>query len=139
MTLPYYIICSNMRDCECPHLSIGVYTAANDLVEPVQDVVCPISAAEHHLWWGHTWHMQTPLENLAKGCVVVFRFYHCPFANFEARVETSWGFLKLNVDAIDSEVTILPFTGSNLEVEILISKRTRSIDIQSSLFSLLHG
>lgn len=32
----------------------------------------PAMASRDHLWWAHTWHMQTPLETLGAGSFVSF-------------------------------------------------------------------
>jgi len=44
------------------------------LVEATQDIVIPVLRKPVYLWWGTTFHMQTPLENLEKGTFILVEF-----------------------------------------------------------------
>ena len=39
--------------------------------EEPQDIVEPAVTRSNYLWWGSTYHMQTPLENLSTGAVIL--------------------------------------------------------------------
>lgn len=47
-------------------------TFASYLGRGKQDIVVPILTGSDYLWWAHSWHMQTPLETLGAGSIVVF-------------------------------------------------------------------
>lgn len=61
-----------------PSITISVYSGRNELIEEVQEVWNPAMARPNMIYWGWSWHMNTPLENLpppcenGNGCYIVF-------------------------------------------------------------------
>ena len=56
-----------------PVLVISVVTRAHDLIEKAQVVSVPIAKSTgKEIWWGKTWHLQTPLDNTPNdGSVII--------------------------------------------------------------------
>lgn len=60
------------------YLLISVLNSREELIEDTQCVSSPMIVhkdaeywGRNYLWWGHTWHMQTPLENIEnENCVI---------------------------------------------------------------------
>jgi hypothetical protein len=50
-----------------------VYTTKGRLVEAPQEVHAPVIEQRQYVWWGWTWHMQTPIENLTPGSFATVR------------------------------------------------------------------
>lgn len=42
------------------------------VLRATQDIDCPALKTSKSLWWGRTWHMQTPLETLGSSSTMVF-------------------------------------------------------------------
>ena len=57
-----------------PYMVISVYNARKQLVEERQQVLDPVIFSRKALYWGATWYMQTPIENLEDGGVVLVEF-----------------------------------------------------------------
>ncbi|KAF0685172.1 Aste57867_22874 [Aphanomyces stellatus] len=54
-----------------PRLVLSVYDTQKNLVEKKQQVTSLPLVQSSSLYWGCTWHMQTPMENLPSGALVV--------------------------------------------------------------------
>lgn len=123
---------------ESPHIRITVETKSKAAVEVEQNVICPIFSSRNYVWWGSTWYLQTPLESLQVGTSVVLSLQQCPFGDFQHRTETSWGFLSIDVQRLDSGPIVIPFNGGYLEADVAVVKRERSLATHESIFAALH-
>ncbi|CAK4836038.1 unnamed protein product [Aphanomyces euteiches] len=54
-----------------PRLVISVYDTQKNIIEKKQQVTCLPLTQSSVLFWGCTWHMQTPMENLPTGAAVL--------------------------------------------------------------------
>lgn len=54
-----------------PYFCISVYNSLQKLVESTQNLPYPVVRRESFVWWACSWHMHTPLENIADGCYVI--------------------------------------------------------------------
>ena len=59
------------------YILISVLNSKNELVEDTQCLQSPMIVhrdkeywGRNYLWWGHSWHMQTPLENIEPNCYI---------------------------------------------------------------------
>lgn len=57
-----------------PFLLITVYSPKGNVVEPPQRIGHPAIHRPGSIWWGTTWYMHTPVENLPPGAFVVIEF-----------------------------------------------------------------
>jgi myosin-5 len=142
---------------ENPFLTISVYNARRSLVEPQQDVSLPIMRKQRYLWWGTTWHMQTPLENLDEGgCVVVVEFKDQRFKSTGRYTsseidEIAWVSQPVDLKRIESrsvnfEMQLYPVDISKsvfpapadcfLEGDIALSRKLFDVDVKALARSL---
>jgi hypothetical protein len=85
------------------------------------------------LYWGWIWYMNTPLENLEAGSSVLIEYK----LKADGPVVSSTSF-ALERDTIDSKLMTLSMTGndsSSLQIEVLISRKPREINLQQLLLS----
>ena len=54
-----------------PYMSISVYNSYHKRIENVHNLPYPVVRRESFVWWGCSWHMHTPLENIGDGCYVI--------------------------------------------------------------------
>ena len=54
-----------------PYMAISVFNAHQKLIENVHNLPYPVVRRESFVWWGCSWHMHTPLENIGDGCYVI--------------------------------------------------------------------
>ncbi|CAM9346845.1 unnamed protein product [Choristocarpus tenellus] len=87
-----------------PFLTISVFNSKGKLTEAQQDMMFP-TLESNHLWWAKTWNMQTPLETLEAGSLVVVELK----ANGESgHAETiAWGPFALDQDVINTRSELL--------------------------------
>jgi len=115
------ILFTTGEQLESPFLSLSIYNSRHKLVESVQEVSRPILSRSNYLWWAVTWHMQTPLENLDEGCMLILEFKDR--RNVRAGLlrgtqqqdfEIAWAALPMDVKKIESrsialEMQLPPF------------------------------
>jgi hypothetical protein len=96
------------------------------------------------LFWGSSWHMQTPLDNLESGSFITIEYKAPPVAGLNAQSMTGVsGTIDLNIGVIDSGHQFLILSDNNpkqsnqgfvnndksiLSVELVINQRNRAID-----------
>lgn len=61
-----------------PRLQVSVCNPSNAPIEAVQTLEAPGIVKKDAIWWGTTWFMQTPLENIGEDFAVVVRLMHGP-------------------------------------------------------------
>eukprot|EP00903_Cladosiphon_okamuranus_P008594 g8243.t1 len=83
-----------------PFLSLSVLSAKGQLVETAQDIDSPEIKTASELWWGRTWHMQTPLETLGSGSTMVFELRVVQGGN---KKTICWGALPLDPDHLNTQ------------------------------------
>lgn len=54
-----------------PYMSISVYNSYQKRIENMHNLPYPVVRRESFVWWGCSWHMHTPLENIGDGCYVI--------------------------------------------------------------------
>ena len=64
-----------------PQLRVGVVTSSNALVEAWQTIESPALYTADSIWWGYTWRMATPLENVGEDVYLVVAFANGSLAN----------------------------------------------------------
>jgi Cytoskeletal adhesion len=130
-----------------PFLSISVFNAKKQHIEPVQDLSQYVLHKDSDVWFSSTWHMQTPLENLEPGTFLLIEF--CDQGNGTAGADASddagasrlrslaWYRYDFNKEFIDTTSTKFDFRapprnmdsmfgttpdGSMINVDIVISR-----------------
>ncbi|CAM9491761.1 unnamed protein product [Scytosiphon promiscuus] len=83
-----------------PSLTLSVLSAKGQLVEAAQEFEAPAMKSSSYLWWGRSWHMQTPLETLGSGTFVVFELRDLQGGNKKA---ICWGALPLDPDHLNTQ------------------------------------
>lgn len=114
---------------ENPQLVVAVFNAKRDMIESSQFVTCPAVNQSKYLWWGQTWYMHTPLENLEAGCFVLVYFYHGANAlKAEGdKKETSWSVFPIDKETIDTGSAIMTLRTGAVDFEAAKSKRRASL------------
>ena len=88
-----------------PCLVIHVHSAKQHKVETAHTMTQPAFSRSSYLWWGWTWHMQTPIEHLSPGSFAVFELRErClnPKTQAWEAVGLAWAVLHLDDSSIDS-------------------------------------
>lgn len=125
-------------------LSISLYDSKNDLVEDVQDINLPAVNQASQTWWGKTWHMQTPLQNIEPGSFIIISLHN---SRELTDVDSPWIRYDIDKETINSGIVNLQWRkrggkglmpdsipngetdGSSLEFEVVIPLKAKSIDI----------
>jgi hypothetical protein len=124
-------------------LTVSVLSKSSQLVEAVQDIPFPAIIRDAYLWWGCSWHMQTPLENVDEGCSI--RFELKSFNGLgDSRVGLSTlsaAIYPLDFGKIDSGMETMIFHAckdgslcieehSFVQTDCMISKRSKSVTLE---------
>ncbi|CAM9893951.1 unnamed protein product [Ectocarpus fasciculatus] len=83
-----------------PTLTVSVCSAKGQLVESAQEFDSPTLFSSMYLWWGRTWHMQTPLETLGPGSSMVFELRDIQGGS---KKPICWGALPLDPDHLNTQ------------------------------------
>ena len=59
-----------------PRLQISICNNQDIPIEPVQTIETPAVVKRDSIWWGYTFYMQTPIENLGNDFSIIVRFMH---------------------------------------------------------------
>jgi hypothetical protein len=101
-----------------PCVSISLYSSKLELVEASQDFVCPAVCTSVDMWWGYTYHMQTPLENIEDKCFLIVQFSQLFSSSGDRKSEQGWSALTINkatIDTGDAFFELVP-GAANLEI-----------------------
>lgn len=131
-----------------PRLHISVYTPQRQTVESDQTIDSPAIVSKDYFFWGYTWYMQTPLENIGDDFTIEIELLHGPTATPPRVAAVS--VYKINKMTIDSGFNTLQFsnltgeevakkaapvikstTDSSLECEFEITKFYRDVKLSS--------
>jgi hypothetical protein len=69
---------SNLDRLVNPRLGISITNNLNAPVEADQEIDAPAIVTKQSIWWGYTWYMQTPLENIGDDFSISIRLLHGP-------------------------------------------------------------
>jgi hypothetical protein len=144
-------------------LTVSVYNAKKQLIEDTRELHRPVQAkhaddgslAVIELYWGATWHMHTPLENLEPGSYLVIGFHPAIIAS-SGKASSSFSTqatYPIDTDSIDTGLQTLQLSvavedaggknarqlnpiaasseRSSLAAELIISTRDREVDVLS--------
>ena len=142
-----------MKSLVNPRLWISVCNSKEVPVEVVQEIDTPAMVKTDSIWWGYTWHMQTPLENVGSDFSILVKFLHDgnthAAANNLANVPTArYRINKETIDTMTSKFLLVAPAGAGgppagkkevlpdvldftVEGEIIITKSFRHIDLDS--------
>lgn len=134
------------------YLEITVQNIQGKPLEAVQCCAFPAVVEEEQIWWGVTWYMQTPVENLESETMIMVEIKHANTTDFGLKLDLFWTFFSIDKATIDSELASLPlFPGAKpsgamdkrksknlvptavLEAELSLTKRFREIDLNTYL------
>jgi len=96
---------TGMDQLKSPSLSMSVWSTKRHMVEAKQDVIYPAVIRNNFIWWGWTWHMQTPVENMAPGSVAVVELRDRRLNTKNGQLENmvlAWAVLHLDDNVVDS-------------------------------------
>ena len=88
-------------------LQLSVVNDQNEPIEVVQEIDSPAYASSDCIYWGYTWYMQTPLENIGEGFGLVVRILHdnassTPVARYHFNKETiDSGAVKISMNTMN--------------------------------------
>ncbi|CAN0006552.1 unnamed protein product, partial [Ectocarpus sp. 6 AP-2014] len=94
------LVVASAADIGKPTLTVSVFSAKGKLVESAQELDSPTLFSSMYLWWGRTWHMQTPLETLGPGSSMVFELRDIQGGSKKA---ICWGALPLDPDHLNTQ------------------------------------
>ena len=131
-----------------PRRHISVLNTQRQSVETDQTIDSPAIVSKVSFFWGYTWYMQTPLENVGDGYTIEIQLLHGPTATPPRVAAVS--VYKIDKITIDSGFTTLQFanlTGeevakkavpvtkaavdSSLDCEFEITKFHRDVKLES--------
>lgn len=152
------ILFTSGEQLESPFLSLSIYNNRQKLVESVQEVSRPILSRSNYLWWAVTWHMQTPLENLDPGCILVLEFKDRRTVRGgilrgtqQQDIELAWTTLPMDIKKIESrsfalEMQLPPFDHATIEErrpadcmidgDMLLTRKLFEVDVPTLIRSL---
>lgn len=84
-----------------PVMTISVYGSTGKRTEKAQDVTAPVVTRPAYLWWASNWHMQNPMENIGKGCVVIFELKNQNVKTGQLTL-IAWAACQLDKDTVRS-------------------------------------
>ncbi len=147
-----------MNVSDDPSIVISVYNDKKQVVETAREIRSPamIAPAEAGhggtIFWGHSWHMQTPLENLLPGSYLHIEYRPKGEAIISGQLAVAASSLTFVIDAnaIDSMLQTFELQPtveagkqanpihlhnerSYLLTDIVISRRSRSLDLKTIL------
>ena len=96
---------TGMDQLKSPSLSISVWSTKRHMVEARQDVIYPAVMRNNFIWWGWTWHMQTPVENMAPGSIAVVELRDRRLSTKTGQLENmvlAWAVIHLDDNVVDS-------------------------------------
>jgi ankyrin repeat protein len=124
------IMFTAQEQLESPFLSLSIYNTRQKLVEAVQEVSRPILSRSNYMWWAVTWHMQTPLENLDEGCMLVLEFKDRRTVRAgllrgtqQQDVELAWTAVPLDVKKVESRSFMLEMQAPPLDLAAMEERR----------------
>lgn len=79
-----------------PFFKINVYSSKQQQVERTQVMTYPALQRGRSMWWGWTWHMQTPVEHLSPGSFAVLELMD------RAKGPQAWALLHVDDSNVDS-------------------------------------
>ena len=88
-------------------LQLSVVNDQNEPIEVVQEIDSPAYTSSDCIYWGYTWYMQTPLENIGEGFGLVVRILHdnassTPVARYHFNKETiDSGAVKISMNTMN--------------------------------------
>lgn len=114
-------------------MCFSVYNSKMQSIEESRDIVNPVYSAAAGgegsdeseaggLYWGSTWHMQTPLENLESGTVLLVEFKELvlgaqkPIGNDVSMTIVQYCTFVIDAMTIDSTVNSIPWTVQRMDV-----------------------
>eukprot|EP00752_Nemacystus_decipiens_P004997 g4543.t3 len=109
-----------------PSLSLSVFSAKGQLVEAAQNIDSPAFQTSSGLWWGRTWHMQTPLETLGSGSSMVFELRDGQGGSNNKAI--CWGALPLDPDHLNTQPEQLTTYLAPTDPVRLMKARDRELD-----------
>lgn len=89
-----------------PFITVSVFTTKQHLVEAPQDIINPALTKTNSIWWGWCWHMQTPLENLSAGSLVLVELKDRrmnPKSNQVENMVVAWAVVHLDDSRIETK------------------------------------
>jgi len=104
---------SNENPPKNPFIRISVYNAKKQLIEPPQDIPRSSFYRPAQLFWGSTWYMQTPLEQLSQGCYIILAFLNLLSPDSQPKdkkksskeyEEIAWAVIRLHLPRLTSRV-----------------------------------
>jgi hypothetical protein len=79
---------SAMDVFEKPRFTVAVCNGQDEPVEAVQTIDSPALVKKDSIWWGYTFYMQTPLENIGNDFSIIIRLLHGPAGTTPSVVPT---------------------------------------------------
>ncbi|GAB5034473.1 myosin-like protein [Nannochloropsis oceanica] len=86
----------NSEKMTAPFFKINVYSSKQQQVERTQVMTYPALQRGRSMWWGWTWHMQTPVEHLSPGSFAVLELVD------RAKGPKAWALLHVDDSHVDS-------------------------------------
>jgi hypothetical protein len=134
-------------------ISISVFNSHHQLMEAVKEFESPLwheqdsSRTDLMVFWGYTWHMQTPLDNLEPGSLLIIE-YKSPAVNHNSFSVSTMCTIDLDVATIDSGEKTISLTSSSdigkqqnpvfaqndkstLNIDFVVNRKNGAIDYRS--------
>ena len=116
---------ANFESKSSPHLVISVCNSQGRPVEPPREIDAPALVRKDSIWWGYTWQMHTPLQNIGDDFSIVIRLY---YGNKKSIAGVNFGDhspsgsnavltakYRIEKDKIDTGKTVFSFSQANTE------------------------
>lgn len=125
---------------------VNVLNSKQELLEQTQEFFSPVVVKSHSYWWGCTWYMQTPIENVDDDCRIQITLNQ---NSATKKVELATSTYLINKSTIDTGNQIFSFAscsdssggagasgglvvgGMQLNVDLILTKKFRYYDLEN--------
>ena len=105
-----------------PRLSISVCNAQGKAIEPERTIDSPALIRTDAIWWGYTWYMQTPIQNIGDDFCIVVRLHYGKVLADQPVLTARY---HIDKEKVDSGKTVFSFSSCVGEPEFADVKNKR--------------
>lgn len=103
-------------------MSISVCNAQGKAIEPERTIDSPALIRTDAIWWGYTWYMQTPIQNIGDDFCIVVRLYYGKVLADQPVLTARY---HIDKEKVDSGKTVFSFSSCLGEPEFADAKQKR--------------
>lgn len=105
-----------------PRLTISVCNSQGKAIEPERSIDSPALIRTDVIWWGYTWYMQTPIQNIGDDFCIVIRLHYGKVMPDQPVLTARY---HIDKEKIDSGKAVFSFSNCIGEPEFADAKQKR--------------